>query len=201
MTQFTLPAIPVELEWKNLPIDWKIESDDCLSILAGAKTDWFIDPGGSSVQANAPTAIFRPPDENFMVSARVMVDFVSTYDAGVLHLYESESRWAKLCFEYSPQRQPMIVSVVTRDFSDDCNSVEIKGQAVYLRLTVTPQTIAFHYSLDAAYWNLVRYFSLGKMEHLRVGFSSQSPTGQQCRARFSEIQYRAGVLKDYRSGE
>src|SRR5207342_974724 len=107
--------------------------------------------------------------------------------------------WAKLCFEYSPQHQPMIVSVVTRGVSDDCNSVVIGGREVYLRIAHTPRTTAFHYSLDGRYWQLVRYFTLGELHNLQVGFSSQSPTGQKCTAVFSKIHYRAGALKDNRN--
>jgi hypothetical protein len=95
----------------------------------------------------------------------------------------------------------MIVSVVTRGTSDDCNSVPIAGQTVYLRMARNAQTFAFHYSLDGRYWHMVRYFTLGSLGALQVGFSSQSPTGQQCRAVFSEINYRAGTLTDNRSGE
>ena len=34
------------------------------------------------------------------------VDFAATYDAGVLVLHERDDLGAKLCFEYSPQREP-----------------------------------------------------------------------------------------------
>jgi regulation of enolase protein 1 (concanavalin A-like superfamily) len=136
-----------------------------------------------------------------LLSARVAVDFNSDFDAGVLRIHENDQLWAKLCFEFSPQRQPMVVSVVTRGLSDDCNSADIAGQVVYLRMAVTPQAIAFHYSLDGAFWHFVRYFTLGKLNAPRVGFSSQSPTGPGCRSVFSEIRYRPGTLSSNRSGE
>jgi hypothetical protein len=95
----------------------------------------------------------------------------------------------------------MVVSVVTRGASDDCNHVVIDGREVYLRIAVTPRTVAFHYSLDGARWHFVRYFTLGEVDRPRVGFSSQSPRGQRCVAVFSEIRYREGELSDNRSGE
>jgi len=201
MTKFSLPGIPGELEWKNTPLDWQVEHGNNLTIVAGEHTDWFIDPAGNYVKDNAPGALFAPPDASFLLSARVTVDFASTFDAGVLQLRGRDDLWAKLCFEYSPQGQPMIVSVVTRGVSDDCNSVPIEGQEIYLRIARSIPTIAFHYSRDGRYWHLVRYFTLGKLDNLRVGFSSQSPTGQKCRAVFSEISYRPGTLKDNRNGE
>ena len=201
MTRFRLPVVPGELEWKNPPLDWKVEHESNLTIVAGENTDWFIDPAGNYARDNAPGALFAPPDVDFLLSARVAVDFASAFDAGVLQVRERDDVWAKLCFEYSPQGQPMIVSVVTRGVSDDCNSVTIEGQEIYLRIAHSAPTIAFHYSRDGHYWHLVRYFTLGKLDNLRVGFSSQSPTGQKCTAAFSDISYRPGKLKDNRSGE
>jgi regulation of enolase protein 1 (concanavalin A-like superfamily) len=201
MTTFTLPGIPTELHWKNAPLDWKAEADGRLSILAGEGTDWFVDPAGGYDKGTAPVALFAPPDDRFLLAARVRVDFASMFDAGVLHIRVAEDRWAKLCFEYSPQGKPMIVSVVTRGVSDDCNSVVIDGQEVYLRIAQTPQTTAFHYSVDGQYWHMVRYFTLGKADSLQAGFSSQSPSGTGCKTIFSEIAYRPGVLADNRSGE
>jgi len=201
MVTFILPSIPGELQWKNQSLDWNIGPDNNLSILAGKNTDWFNDPAGNYTCDSAPSALFTPPDTNFILSVKVTVNFASAFDAGVIQIRGSKERWAKFGFEYSPQLQPMIVSVVTRGASDDCNSAIIDGREVYLRMSLTPQTIAFHYSREGHYWHLVRYFTLGQMKDLQVGFSSQSPTGQKCNTVFSEISYRAGMLRDNRSGE
>jgi regulation of enolase protein 1 (concanavalin A-like superfamily) len=202
MTMLTLPSLPGVLQWKNTPVNWNVGPASCLSITAGAKTDWFVEPSGSTwVSTNAPTALFTPPDEHFLLSAKVTVHFASTFDAGVLLLYEREDLWSKLCFEYSPQNQPMIVSVVTRGLSDDCNSTVIDGNTIYLRVARMGGAFGFHYSLDGTYWNMVRYFTLGNVENLRVGFEAQSPTGEGCNVVFSEIAYRPDHLKDMRTGE
>lgn len=198
---FTLPSLPAPLAWQNQPLAWSVGPDHSLSITAGERTDLFNDPAGAARNDTAPAALFIPTDSSFLLSARVTVDFASTFDAGVLQIRITDDVWAKLCFEYSPDGQPMIVSVVTRGTSDDCNSTVIEGNEAYLRLAVTPRTIAFHYSLDGRYWRLVRYFSLGQLDGVRVGFSAQAPTGKQCRAVFSAISYRPGMLKDIRSGE
>jgi regulation of enolase protein 1 (concanavalin A-like superfamily) len=201
MTPFTLPSIPGELHWKNHPVDWRVEPENRFTIVAGAHTNWFIDPGGAYTQDSAPSALLAPPDARFLLSAKVAVEFAATFDAGVLQVRERDDWWAKLCFEYSPQGQPMIVSVVTRGLSDDCNSEAIAGNEVYLRIAKTPGVLAFHFSRDGCSWRLVRYFTLGELGNLRVGFSSQSPRGLGCKTVFSEISYRPGSLKDYRSGE
>lgn len=201
MPTFTLPGIPGELYWTHPPADWRVGPDDRLTITAGQNTNWFIDPGGREAENTAPAGLFAPPDASFLLSAKVRVEFASTFDAGVLQLCGRDALWAKLCFEYSPQGQPMIVSVVTRGVSDDCNSVVIDGREIYMRIAHTPRTTAFHYSGDGRYWHMVRYFTLGELARLQVGFSSQSPRGQGCTSIFSEIRYTCGRLRDYRSGE
>jgi uncharacterized protein len=201
MGSFKLPALPAACEWLNGPADWKTWGDDGLAVSSGGKTDWFIDPAGGSVAFNAPAALFTPPDERCLLSARVSVSFASAFDAGVLLAAAREDLWAKICFEYSPQGRPMVVSVVTRGASDDCNSTLVEGGEVYLRVAVMRRALAFHYSLDGRYWNLVRYFSLGAVSGLRMGFLSQSPTGDGCSATFTGIRYAAGELKDIRNGE
>jgi regulation of enolase protein 1 (concanavalin A-like superfamily) len=201
MKSFTLPAIPGELHWRNQPLAWKAGPGNDLTITAGAGTDWFVDPGGTYAKDDIPSALFTPPDANFLLSARLTVEFASAFDAGALQVRFRDDLWAKLCFEYSPQQQPMIVSVVTREMSDDCNSVVMDGQEVFLRIAQTPHTTAFHYSTDGRRWHFVRYFTLGKTSNLQAGFASQSPTGQRCTVVFSDIRYSAGSLGDRRSGE
>jgi uncharacterized protein len=192
MSTFTLSSIPSELEWKNQPLDWSAEAGGSLTIVAGKLTDTFTSPAGDPPRDNAPVALFAPTDASFLLSAKVAVDFASDFDAGTLQVRVRDDLWGKLCFEYSPQGQAMVVSVVTRGASDDCNSVVIDGREVWLRMAVTPRTIAFHYSTDGATWHFVRFFTLGQPESVRAGFSSQSPRGERCTAVFSDIRYRAG---------
>jgi regulation of enolase protein 1 (concanavalin A-like superfamily) len=200
MDSLRLQPIPAELHWENPPLDWKVDQERILSITAGKKTDLFSSPRGDVVKNNSPRALFRPQD-NFLLSAKVDVDFQGTFDAGVLIIYADRETWAKLCFEYSPQRQPMVVSVVNQGFSDDCNSVPIDGNQVYLRIARLGRAFAFHFSIDGQFWHLVRHFTLGDLDKLAIGFSSQAPTGDRCIAMFSEIRYETRTLKDIRSGE
>ena len=87
---------------------------------APAHTDLYINPGGADSgdaesMLNAATLLGTPPAGDFQLSARVTVDFVAQYDAGVLLLWIDERHWAKFCFEFSPAAEPMVVSVVTRE--------------------------------------------------------------------------------------
>jgi uncharacterized protein len=189
-----LPA----LTWLQKPALFDVAADT-LSVTAPAKTDWFIDPNGKVSFDNAPALLFDVA-KDFMLSSKVMVDFKSTYDAGVLTVYHHPQSWAKLCFERSPQGSPMIVSVVTKGTSDDCNSVPMVENSTYLRMSKIGNVYAFHSSNNGDYWHMVRYFALEGAPS-KAGFLAQSPTGEGCKVTFSEIEFSYQTLKDIRSGE
>lgn len=172
---------------------------DSATITAGPHTDWFVHPGTGEAKLDAPAQL-EPVEGDFLFHARVEVDFAATFDAGVLAVWRDERTWAKLCFEYSPDRKPMVVSVVTRGVSDDANSAVIDGNAVWLRIARIGDAFAFHYSTDGERWSLVRHFALGGDGELQAGFLAQSPTGDGCTARFTEVGLSSGTLPDIRSG-
>ena len=191
--------LPFALRWLVAPAASSAD-DEVLTISAGPHTDWFVDPGTGVARLEAP-ALVGPTAGDFLLSARVEVEFASRFDAGVLVLWRDERTWAKLCFEYSPDAEPMVVSVVTRSASDDCNSTVIEGNAVWLRIARIGRAFAFHFSTDGITWRLVRHFALTPDGEIELGFLAQSPLGTGCTARFSEIQFSAATLPDLRSGE
>ena len=136
-----------------------------------------------------------------MLRARASAAHGATFDAAVLVVHADERTWAKLCLELSPQGRIMVVSVVTRGESDDCNSVVVDGP-VWLRVSRLTRAFAFHYSPDGTEWHMVRYFSLGLDEQapVEVGFLAQSPTGAGCTATFTDIAFVPELLADIRSG-
>lgn len=200
MDSLAVPGIPFPVEWDVHPVRSYVEANR-LYIEAPAETDVFTDPRTGVLKADAPRLLFTPPDPVFTLSAHVTVGFQSTFDAGVLLLWVGGDSWAKLCFEFSPQREPMIVSVVNNGISDDCNSVPLTRRDVFLRISCLANTFAFHYSEDGERWRMVRHFTLLEREPLRAGLSAQSPTGQGASATFDSIRYTPTVVTDIRSGE
>ena len=189
-------TLPFPTRWLVEPVA-STQEGAALTIETGPRTDMFVSPQGDPPVLNAP-ALLRSIEGDFTLSARVQVAFASSFDAGVLLLYGDESRWAKLCFEYSPQREPMVVSVVTRGVSDDANGVVIDGDTVWLRVARVGSAYAFHSSLDGETWSFARHFALeGELE---VGFVAQSPTGEGCTVSFDEIRFEQRTLGDLRDG-
>ncbi len=198
--QVSIAALPVPLQWLRQPQSWSAPDGASLVLAAGARTDWFVDPQrASEPKLNAPALVGEVAGD-FLLSARVTVDFAQTYDAGVLVVYANDSVWAKLCFEYSPQHEPMVVSVVTRDVSDDCNSFVVDGASVWLRIARIGTAFAFHASTDGSNWSFVRHFGLELTGEPSIGFAAQSPTGDGCSVTFERIAFEATRLGDLRSG-
>ncbi|MEP7025219.1 MAG: DUF1349 domain-containing protein [Actinomycetota bacterium] len=221
MAALIVPGLPFPLDPDGVPpCAHLVGHDGTLTLTSGPGTDLFIDPAGAAATLpDAGRLVGLPPDGDFTLSARVMVDFACSYDAGVLFLHAGQRRWAKLCLEYSPQHQPTAVTVVTRETSDDSNSFEVGSEPLWLRMTRSGRAWAFHASTDGSWWRLLRYFSLDDAAApgqppipgrppapgraagpVRVGFLAQSPAGPGCTAVFEHIAYRAGAPGDLRDG-
>ncbi len=193
-----VPGVPIPMHWLRSPREWRL-GDRQVRIRAEGGTNWFVDPAGDRTVVDAPTLLAHPSGD-YQWSAKVHVGFEAVFDAGVLVLFADARRWAKLCFEYSPQHEPMVVSVVTRGVSDDSNSFIVDGQDVWLRVSRLGPVFAFHASTDGDHWQMIRYFELGQADDLAVGLLAQSPTDSGCEVSFSEISYVAVRLADLRTG-
>jgi uncharacterized protein len=193
-----IPGVPGRFHWIGEPIsvDW---IDGALTLVAPPRSDWFSDPGGGARVLNAP-ALVAPLDGSYSLVARVDVTLRDTFDAGALVVHGDDLTWAKLALERSPEGESLIVSVVTRGASDDANSSSIAGSHVWLRISRIDDTFAFHMSSDGSIWRFVRHFTLGKLRDPKVGFEVQSPIGEGCTVRFSEITYSAAKLSNLRDG-
>ncbi len=199
-----LPSLPFALEPAGSPPPGCRVRGGVLTLTGAAGTDLFVDPAGAG-PGQVPDAgrfVGLPPAGDFTLAAQVTVEFASMYDAGVLLVHAAERQWAKLCFEYSPQLTPTAVTVVTRETSDDCNSFEVDGHTLWLRITRSGAAWAFHASTDGAWWRLLRYFALSgnAADLVRVGFLAQSPTGEGCAATFDRITFRPGAPENLRDG-
>jgi regulation of enolase protein 1 (concanavalin A-like superfamily) len=201
VTDLYLPGVPFPFASSGSPACQPTVAGGVLTLVSGPKSDMFIDPAGDEgARPDAGRWTGLPGEHDFTFSARVTVGFGATFDAGVLLVYLSDRRWAKLCYEFSPQHKPTAVTVVTHGTSDDSNSFETAGGPLWLRITRLGRVWAFHASTSGSYWQLLRYFSLGEASGARVGVLAQSPMGNSCTAVFDSIAFRPGAPADLRDG-
>jgi hypothetical protein len=202
----TLPGLPFPVTPSELDVWGRARHADAVVANAPAHTDFYISPGGegsadAESMLNAATLLGTPPIGDFQFSARVTVDFAARFDAGVLLVWIDERHWAKLCFELSPAAEPMVVSVVTRDVSDDANAFVVPDRSVWLRISRLDHVYAFHASTDGQAWRLIRVFTFGEMlDGHSIGFEAQSPTGDGCIVTFDRIRFTFERLGDLRDG-
>jgi len=189
-----------QLEWADGQGLADMPRTGVLVVTAASGTDWTNDAFGGPQQHAASLLGFVPSgDFSFSAQTRVLTER-TTFDAAVLAIWGDNDHWAKLCFEYSPQGQAMVVSVVTNEYSDDCNSTVIAEDSVYLRIVRSGLGWAFHSSTDGHNWVFVRVFRLAYDGPVRVGFLAQAPMGDRCVAEFTNITYSTTVRADLRDG-
>lgn len=188
-------AIPYELKVYNFPAGYRV-SGDGIKITSEAKTNLFNAPNGTSKVHNAPMILFEPAGD-FTLSARVSGDLRAVYDVAALVVYDDEDTWAKFCYENSVEKEPTMVSVVTRRFSDDCNSVPA-GDHAYMAVVKKSDEYSFFYSADGQKWKMIRHFNLQTSGKIKVGFAAHGSRGEGFTGIFSEIKYQDGALDDMR---
>lgn len=94
-----------------------------------------------------------------------------------------------------------MVSVVTNDISDDCNSIAVSDTKAHFKIAKADNVITLYASTDGIKWLLVRHLQFNASKPLRVGFLALSPTGNICAVDFSDIHYQVKKIKDPYVGE
>lgn len=189
------PAAPAGHTW----------SGGALTVTAGPRTDWFLDPTGAhELVASAPILLAPAGDRPVSLAATASMDGTSQFDAAALYAFAGPRAWAKLALERNPRGELTLVSVVTDGRSDDCNHRVAASDTVRLRVTaVGDGAFAFHVG-DGDRWDLLRLFALGSAkaepDGVRLGLSAQSPLGGGCTATFRGIAWSTAVPSDVRDG-
>ncbi|HVV54302.1 MAG TPA: DUF1349 domain-containing protein, partial [Mucilaginibacter sp.] len=180
-------GIPFPLSWENKPLSYNI-LPKAIIIEAGPKTDMFRDPNVTYNTDNAPKLFFTP-DDNFVLTACIEHHFNSKWDGGAIVLKADKLHWIKFCFEKDYTGQHRVVSVVTNDISDDCNSAPVSGDKVYYKICKADNVITLYFGSDGKHWFLVRHLQFNAKGPLHLGFMAQSPTGMSNTVTFTDITY------------
>jgi uncharacterized protein len=187
---YKMKTIPFALKSYNDPQKVEMKGDSAIKITAKGETNLFNNPDGWSNVQNAPMLLFHPDSSNFVFSAKVSGTLKQVYDVAALVVYQDKDLWAKLCYENSAGSEATVVSVITRKYSDDCNSITVSGGFVYLALAKRGNEYSFHCSKDNKNWELIRHFRLDTADDkLMIGFAVHAFMKNSFSAEFSEIKY------------
>jgi hypothetical protein len=196
--QFGSDSVPRGYEWMNEP-SWTL-SEAGVEITPPAPGDLFCPPDGSTPSLN-PSLLSTVVTGDFTAVARVRGTLVGFGDAAAITVYHSPTLWAKLCMERSPHGDISIVSVVTRDVSDDSNGELLDNPSCWLRLTRHGSVFGMHHSIDGDRWRFARTFRLDVPAGVRVGLQAQAPFVAGCSVVFEHFSIQPGAVADFRSGE
>src|SRR5450432_751763 len=194
-----IDAIPRGLFWENSPKSFSVKGNQIV-IVAGGKTDMFRDPNVAYNTDNAPKLLFEG-DENFVFTASIEHAFANKWDGGAIVIKQDSLNWIKFCFEKDYTGAKRVVSVVTKNISDDCNSIEMNAKRVFYKVAKADNVITLYCSVDGLKWYLIRHLQFETRKGFKVGFLAQSPTGERCEVKFSNITYQVKKIKDPYAGE
>ena len=185
-------SLKSEFSWINEPLEWSYKNEE-LTINAFKNTDFFIDEEGTVPRKSAPF-LYKGIDGDFVFEGHVSVNMKEAYDSGCLMVMFDEQNWAKLCLE-KWNGKPSIVSVVTKEYSDDALSKELDRENIFLKIVRANNCFGFFYSEDGINWNIVRYFNMKSNKIAKVGVVAQCPLGDSTEATFSKLSLRTEKSK------
>lgn len=179
-----------------------VDASGKIEMTAGPETDFFTEPGQPPYdKANAPL-LLRSVDNTkpFTFSFKTTPVHTVKYDAGMAFLYVDNHHWLKFAFEADERMKTRMVTVKTKDFSDDNNHDVVPSQSAYLKISSDTKVVGFYYSMDGKDWQLVRVFKNEYPAILRVGIGTQSPMGKGNKSVFEDFQFEETSVKDFRMG-
>jgi len=179
-----------------------IDSLGRIQMTSGPETDFFTEPGQPPYdKANAPL-LLRTIDNTkpFTFSFKTTPVHMVKYDAGMAFLYVDDHHWLKFAFEADERMKTRIVTVKTKDVSDDNNHDVVANPSVYLKISSDTKVVGFYYSTDGQDWQLVRVFKNEYPANLKIGIGTQSPAGKGNQSVFEDFKFEESSVKDFRMG-
>ena len=196
LTQETLAARG--FTWEHL-LRWVPLPGGGIRVAVPAGTDYFRDPAGEKAKDNGPY-LWRDVTGDFVARLHVRPTFAGRYDAGGVLVRHEEGQWAKLCFESTNFGTTAVISVVTRDLSDDANGVDLMASDVWLQFCRAGDVVGMQYALDGKNWRKVRRFHLPWPRTVRVGLLAQSPEDAGTTVDFLWFSVESRTVADTRTG-
>jgi regulation of enolase protein 1 (concanavalin A-like superfamily) len=179
-----------------------VDASGKIELTAGAETDFFTEPGQPPYdKANAPL-LLRTVDNTkpFTFSFKTSPVHTVKYDAGMAFIYVDDHHWLKFAFEADERMKTRMVTVKTKDFSDDNNHDVVLSKSAYLKISSDTKVVGFYYSEEGTEWQLVRVFKNEYPTRLKIGIGTQSPMGKGNKSTFENFQFSETSVKDFRMG-
>ena len=188
------------LQWMHEPDSYAIE-DDKLKVVPGKGTDFFNNPEDSTITATAPL-LYKSIAGDFVATALVKPDFSSMWNAVALMVHVDNNNWIKFAFENSDATGPSVVTVVTKDVSDDANGVIImEPEELWLKLVRKGNSYSMLWSGDGKTYKMARLTTLPVVDSVKIGIEAQCPVGESATHEIKYFGIEERTVEDLRKGE
>ncbi|MED3960912.1 DUF1349 domain-containing protein [Bacillales bacterium AN1005] len=183
------------------------EEDGRIELYAPKETDFFCNNGAIGEEGITPESLCNAPfyytevAGDFVMRVRVSHDFKDTYDSASIMVMKDMTNWAKACFELTDFNTHAVVSVVTKEESDDANGPNIDNNTVWLQICRSGRSFAFHYSTDGENYFMMRFFNLPVDEIVKVGLLAQAPLGSGGKRIYENLSIERKTVKNIRMGK
>lgn len=182
------------------------EENNKIEIYAPKETDFFCNHGAIGEEGITPESLCNAPfyytevEGDFVMRVKVSHDFKDIYDSASIMVMKDLSYWAKACFELTDFHTHAVVSVVTKEESDDANGCNIDDNTVWLQICRSGTSFAFHYSIDGENYYMMRFFNLPVDEVVKVGLLAQAPLGNGGERIYEDLIIERKTVKNIRMG-
>lgn len=198
------PNIEIEdlwrFKWLNAPQSFEIYNG-MMKVVAEEGTDFFNNPVDGK---KTSTAHFFHQDfeGDFIAKALVRPDFAAMWNAVALMVYIDDDNWIKFAFENSDATGKSVVSVVTKEVSDDANGPILNYQdQLWLKLIRKDNSYAMFWSIDGDDFKMARLCTLPPNDIVKIGVEFQSPVGQSATHELKYLDVESVTVEDLRKGE
>lgn len=189
-----------EFQWINPPKQFRL-ADSSLFITASKGSDYFNNPENGEISASAPY-FYQELSGDFVLTTCIQPNFQDTWNAGSILLRQDSTYWIKFAFENSDATGPSIVSVVTREVSDDANGVVLNdADFIWLRMIKKDNLYSMLWSRDGQNYTMARLAAMPVQDTVQIGLEAQCPVGEPAEHRFWYYSLEKKRVKDLRKGE
>lgn len=187
------------LRWMNLPDN--VRYDNGVMIVPTAPgSDFFIDPDNRSISASAPF-VYWETEGDFIATALVEPDFSATWNAVSLMVMLDSVNWIKFAFERSDATGKSIVSVVTKELSDDANGVRLpEASKVWLRVIRKGDLYSMFWSVNGEQFLMARLTRMKSQAAVKVGVEAQSPLKKEATHKIHFFAVESATVENLRTG-
>lgn len=195
----------MEFQWLNESTI--TEKGGKITIMAPAKTDFFRGSAGQCEEGFLPEVLSNAPfyyteiEGDFVLRVKVSHAFKDVYDSASIMVMKNLECWGKACFEYTDFGTHAVVSVVTKECSDDANGCDLDRDDAWLQMCRVGNDFAFHYSIDGESFYMMRYFNLPADPVMKVGLLAQAPLGDGGERVYEHLSIEKRTVKNIRAGK